>query len=88
MMLVIGAHNTLIADTVNGFSIAFLKLKAHFHKACRRGHAMKFGVSVRLRRVNDPQRPPFRFLDVFNRQTFGDSHWAVAFRTVLDSRLT
>jgi hypothetical protein len=28
--LVIGAHNTLIADAVNGFSIAFLKVEAHF----------------------------------------------------------
>lgn len=32
---------------------------------------MKFGVSVSLRRVNDHQRPPFRFLDVFNAQAPG-----------------
>ena len=53
----------------------------------RKKSEKKFGVSARLRGVNGEQGAPFRVLDLFNGETFNDSHWAVAFRTLLDSRL-
>ena len=53
----------------------------------RKKSEKKFGVSARLRGVNGEQGAPFRVLDLFNGETFNVSHWAVAFRTLLDSRL-
>ena len=48
---------------------------------------MKFGCECSLRSIKDQQEPPFEILDVFSSETFDDSHWAVALRTLWDSRL-
>jgi len=40
-----------------------------------------------LRRVNEERWPPFRVSNLFNVETFDGPHWAMAFRTLLGSRL-
>ena len=85
--VVIAAHPGSVAESVNRSRIAFIKVKTHLPQARREPARVEFAVSNRLAGVNDQHGAPLLVLNLFSTETFDGSHWAVALRTLLDSRL-